>query len=170
MQCVYSTMIFEKARRLEVDVVYFTYSPFWIFLAELDFSFPSVACHSYIWRHLDIGYVQGMCDLLAPLLVVLDDGESTPSPASHTFLVFLQKSLPWSLAHSSFRFSEAKAFSCFTQLMKRMNQNFPHGGAMDTHFANMRSLIQVSQPQQRSAHITTRSICDHSQSLYFFCL
>ncbi|KTG31126.1 hypothetical protein cypCar_00047381 [Cyprinus carpio] len=24
-----------------------------------------------------------------------------------------------------------------------MNQNFPHGGAMDTHFANMRSLIQI---------------------------
>lgn len=39
---------------------------------------------------------------------------------------------------------EAMAFSCFTELMKRMNQNFPHGGAMDTHFANMRSLIQVS--------------------------
>ncbi|CAJ1068791.1 small G protein signaling modulator 1 isoform X4 [Xyrichtys novacula] len=66
---------------------------------------------SYIWRHLDIGYVQGMCDLLAPLLVILDD--------------------------------EALAFSCFTELMKRMNQNFPHGGAMDTHFANMRSLIQI---------------------------
>ncbi|CDQ89164.1 unnamed protein product [Oncorhynchus mykiss] len=35
------------------------------------------------------------------------------------------------------------AYSCFTELMKRMNQNFPHGGAMDTHFANMRSLIQI---------------------------
>uniref|UniRef100_A0A4W3JQ91 Small G protein signaling modulator 1 n=1 Tax=Callorhinchus milii TaxID=7868 RepID=A0A4W3JQ91_CALMI len=66
---------------------------------------------SYIWQHLEIGYVQGMCDLLAPLLVILDD--------------------------------EAMAFSCFTQLMKRMNQNFPHGGVMDTHFANMRSLIQI---------------------------
>lgn len=43
--------------------------------------------------------------------------------------------------------SEAMAFSCFTELMKRMNQNFPHGGAMDTHFANMRSLIQV-RPQR----------------------
>lgn len=43
-------------------------------------------------------------------------------------------------------FSEAMAFSCFTELMKRMNQNFPHGGAMDTHFANMRSLIQVKHP------------------------
>lgn len=35
---------------------------------------------SYIWRHLDIGYVQGMCDLLAPLLVILDDGASSPLP------------------------------------------------------------------------------------------
>ncbi|ELK31471.1 Small G protein signaling modulator 1, partial [Myotis davidii] len=62
-------------------------------------------------QHIEIGYVQGMCDLLAPLLVILDD--------------------------------EALTFSCFTELMKRMNQNFPHGGAMDTHFANMRSLIQI---------------------------
>lgn len=30
---------------------------------------------SYVWEHLDVGYVQGMCDLLAPLLVVLDNGE-----------------------------------------------------------------------------------------------
>ena len=39
--------------------------------------------------------------------------------------------------------TEAKSYSCFCQLMKRMNSNFPHGGAMDVHFANMRSLIQV---------------------------
>lgn len=37
--------------------------------------FTPVSPHSYIWHHLDIGYVQGMCDLLAPLLVILDDGE-----------------------------------------------------------------------------------------------
>lgn len=33
-------------------------------------------CFSYVWEHLDVGYVQGMCDLLAPLLVVLDNGEA----------------------------------------------------------------------------------------------
>uniref|UniRef100_A0A672LE62 Small G protein signaling modulator 2 n=1 Tax=Sinocyclocheilus grahami TaxID=75366 RepID=A0A672LE62_SINGR len=66
---------------------------------------------SYVWEHLEIGYVQGMCDLLAPLMVILDD--------------------------------ECLAYSCFIQLMKRMSQNFPTGGAMDTHFANMRSLIQI---------------------------
>ncbi|XP_066465888.1 small G protein signaling modulator 1 isoform X2 [Tiliqua scincoides] len=95
--------------RIEKDVQrcdrnYWYFSP-----ANLE-KLRNVMC-SYIWHHIDIGYVQGMCDLLAPLLVILDD--------------------------------EALAFSCFTELMKRMNQNFPHGGAMDTHFANMRSLIQI---------------------------
>ncbi|XP_061574638.1 small G protein signaling modulator 2 isoform X2 [Cololabis saira] len=66
---------------------------------------------SYVWEHLEMGYVQGMCDLLAPLMVILDD--------------------------------ECLAYSCFTHLMRRMSQNFPNGGAMDTHFASMRSLIQI---------------------------
>ncbi|XP_054852377.1 small G protein signaling modulator 1 [Eublepharis macularius] len=95
--------------RIEKDVQrcdrnYWYFSP-----ANLE-KLRNIMC-SYTWHHLDIGYVQGMCDLLAPLLVILDD--------------------------------EALAFSCFSELMKRMNQNFPHGGAMDTHFANMRSLIQI---------------------------
>uniref|UniRef100_A0A673LFN9 Small G protein signaling modulator 1-like n=1 Tax=Sinocyclocheilus rhinocerous TaxID=307959 RepID=A0A673LFN9_9TELE len=83
---------------------------YWYFTPDNLEKLRNIMC-SYVWQHLDIGYVQGMCDLLAPLLVILDD--------------------------------EAMAFSCFTELMKRMNQNFPHGGAMDTHFANMRSLIQI---------------------------
>lgn len=33
---------------------------------------------SYVWEHLEVGYVQGMCDLLAPLMVILDDGELIP--------------------------------------------------------------------------------------------
>ncbi|XP_017266170.1 small G protein signaling modulator 1 isoform X2 [Kryptolebias marmoratus] len=83
---------------------------YWYFTPENLERLRNIMC-SYVWQHLDIGYVQGMCDLLAPLMVILDD--------------------------------EVMAFSCFTELMKRMNQNFPHGGAMDTHFANMRSLIQI---------------------------
>uniref|UniRef100_A0A4W5KNI0 Small G protein signaling modulator 1 n=1 Tax=Hucho hucho TaxID=62062 RepID=A0A4W5KNI0_9TELE len=83
---------------------------YWYFTPANLEKLRNIMC-SYIWQHLEIGYVQGMCDLLAPLLVILDD--------------------------------EAMAFSCFTELMKRMNQNFPHGRAMDTHFANMRSLIQI---------------------------
>ncbi|XP_003381648.1 small G protein signaling modulator 1 [Trichinella spiralis] len=33
----------------------------------------NVLC-SYVWQHLEDGYVQGMCDLAAPLLVAYDDG------------------------------------------------------------------------------------------------
>jgi small G protein signaling modulator 1 len=32
-------------------------------------------------------------------------------------------------------------------LMKHMSANFPHGGAMDQHFGNMRSLIQILDPE-----------------------
>lgn len=64
----------------------------------------------YVWDHLEMGYMQGMCDLVAPLLVILDD--------------------------------ETLSYSCFCLLMERMSANFPHsGGAMDTHFANMRYLL-----------------------------
>lgn len=66
---------------------------------------------SYVYEHLDIGYMQGMCDLLAPLLVIFDD--------------------------------ESLSYGCFCRLMERMIENFPNGCAMDMHFANMRSLIQI---------------------------
>ncbi len=39
--------------------------------------------------------------------------------------------------------SEVMAYGCFCELMHRMAANFPHGGQMDIHFANMRALIQV---------------------------
>lgn len=37
---------------------------------------PLIYLISYIWETLDIGYVQGMCDLVAPLLVLYDDGKN----------------------------------------------------------------------------------------------
>ncbi|XP_017507071.2 small G protein signaling modulator 2 isoform X3 [Manis javanica] len=83
---------------------------YWYFTSPNLERLRDIMC-SYVWEHLDIGYVQGMCDLLAPLLVILDNDQL--------------------------------AYSCFSLLMKRMSQNFPNGGAMDIHFANMRSLIQI---------------------------
>lgn len=70
---------------------------------------------SYVWQHLDVGYVQGMCDLAAPFLVIFDD--------------------------------EVLAYSCFSQLMKRMVANFPHGNAMDQHFERLKHLMQVLDPK-----------------------
>ncbi|OTF82015.1 hypothetical protein BLA29_004424, partial [Euroglyphus maynei] len=83
---------------------------FWYFNKQNLEKLRNIMC-TYVWDHLEIGYVQGMCDLVAPLLVIFDD--------------------------------EVYTYSCFCKLMTRMASNFPNGGAMDTHFANMRSLIQI---------------------------
>ncbi|KAI5634030.1 rab-GTPase-TBC domain-containing protein [Phthorimaea operculella] len=66
---------------------------------------------TYVWEHLEMGYMQGMCDLAAPLLVMMKE--------------------------------EAAAHALFARLMSRASDNFPSGQAMDAHFADMRSLIQI---------------------------
>ncbi|XP_014397906.1 PREDICTED: small G protein signaling modulator 1 [Myotis brandtii] len=75
------------------------------------------------------------------------NNEASPvSSSGVTYSVLREKSSSGSGGVDGFSCAlspEALTFSCFTELMKRMNQNFPHGGAMDTHFANMRSLIQI---------------------------
>lgn len=50
---------------------------------------PLCVSPSYIWQHIEIGYVQGMCDLLAPLLVILDDGEYVLLPKGWGAVSFL---------------------------------------------------------------------------------
>lgn len=71
----------------------------------------NVMC-TYVWEHnKDIGYIQGMCDLVAPLLVIFDE--------------------------------ESLTYACFSHLMERMAENLTDDNAMDSHFANMRSLTQV---------------------------
>uniref|UniRef100_A0A9J2P6U4 Rab-GAP TBC domain-containing protein n=1 Tax=Ascaris lumbricoides TaxID=6252 RepID=A0A9J2P6U4_ASCLU len=74
----------------------------------------NVMC-THVWRNLTDGYVQGMCDLAAPLLVILED--------------------------------EPLVLECFDRLMVRMRANFPLGSGMDDNLANMRSLIQVMDPE-----------------------
>lgn len=96
----------KDVQRCDRNYVYFTQTN----LEKL----RNIVC-TYVWENIDIGYIQGMCDLVAPLLVVFDD--------------------------------EAKTYGCFCQLMKRMICNFQHGGAMDQHFGNMRSLIQILDPE-----------------------
>ncbi|XP_035708467.1 small G protein signaling modulator 2 isoform X1 [Folsomia candida] len=84
---------------------------YWYFTESNLEKLRNVMC-TYVWENIEMGYVQGMCDLAAPLLVILDD--------------------------------EALAYGCFRKLMERMSANFPSGGgAMDAHFANMRSLLQI---------------------------
>ncbi|VDO05050.1 unnamed protein product [Rodentolepis nana] len=44
---------------------------------------------TWIWQHMNIGYVQGMCDLLAPLLVVLEDEALTHACFSQLMVTML---------------------------------------------------------------------------------
>lgn len=88
---------------------------FWYFKEATNLEkLRNIMC-TYVWQHLDVGYVQGMCDLAAPFLVIFDD--------------------------------EVLAYSCFSQLMKRMVANFPHGSAMDQHFESLQHLMQVLDPK-----------------------
>ncbi|CAD6194101.1 unnamed protein product [Caenorhabditis auriculariae] len=77
-------------------------------------SLRRVMC-TYVRRNLEEGYIQGMCDLLAPLLVIFED--------------------------------EALTLECFTILMGRLRENFPQRSGMDQCLSNLRSLIQVVDPQ-----------------------
>ncbi|XP_055294871.1 small G protein signaling modulator 1-like isoform X2 [Sitodiplosis mosellana] len=45
---------------------------YWYFANENLDKLRNVIC-TYVWEHLEVGYMQGMCDLVAPLLVIFDD-------------------------------------------------------------------------------------------------
>ncbi|CDW59213.1 small G protein signaling modulator 2 [Trichuris trichiura] len=88
----------------------------------------NVIC-TYTWEHLDDGYVQGMCDLAAPLLVTFDEGELLSRLYVITLLAFLK---------------EVTTYMCFSKLMERMGQLFPgSSSAMDSCLSYVVQLLQV---------------------------
>ncbi len=55
---------------------------FWYFTNENLEKLRNIMC-TYVWENLDIGYVQGMCDLVAPLLVIFNDGMNAINDICH---------------------------------------------------------------------------------------
>lgn len=44
-----------------------------LFINKYSNSYIYCTENRYVWEHLEVGYMQGMCDLVAPLLVIFDD-------------------------------------------------------------------------------------------------
>lgn len=105
---------------------------FWYFKEKENLTKLRNIMYTYVWKHLDVGYVQGMCDLAAPFLVIFDE--------------------------------ELLAFSCFSQLMRRMVLNFPHGSGMDKHFEALRYLMQVLDPK-----LFEILQCQADNTQFYFC-
>lgn len=87
---------------------------------------------TYVWLNLDHGYVQGMCDLAAPILVLFSKDDENDDNCLWITL------------------------ACYSQLMKRCINNFPKSSTskhsyqesrMAKQFESLRYLIQVFDPK-----------------------
>ena len=87
---------------------------------------------TYVWDNLEIGYMQGMCDLVAPILVTFDDEALTYA----CFSKLMQRMIWYCLSR------RVDLIKCLRHLSLSCS-NFPTGTQMDDNFASMRSLIQV---------------------------
>lgn len=50
---------------------------YWYFTSEVNLKKLKNIMYTYAWENLEVGYIQGMCDLVAPLLVIFDDERLT---------------------------------------------------------------------------------------------
>ena len=89
---------------------------------------------TYVWDNLEIGYMQGMCDLVAPILVTFDDEALTYACFSKLMQRMIWYVLPVKKGLNNQMSTAPFSLSC---------SNFPTGTQMDENFASMRSLIQV---------------------------
>ncbi|KAA0191071.1 Small G protein signaling modulator 1 [Fasciolopsis buskii] len=99
---------------------------------------------TYVWEHLEDGYTQGMCDLIAPLLAL--------------FLTARNEHLD----------IEVQTYSFFVSLMKLRLGNLycatTSSVQMDRKFASLRALVQVMDPEL-NAHIQMYGDFAH----FYFC-
>lgn len=119
-------------------------------------------CCRYCWTHRELGgYVQGMCDILAPLLVVLEDGMPTVGTGRHIVHLTLHLlctatdirvfsgdyqlllCLPGPVTSVSLLSAESLVYHCYVQQMERMQHHFPPNQGVSEKLANLRALVEV---------------------------
>merc|ERR1719376_516066 len=95
----------------------------------------------YVWKNLNIGYMQGMCDLAAPLLILFDEE---------------------SLVYSLFVKLMGRMEKNFPHIEKNKEGSI---SAMDQHLARLRQLLQILDSQLYE-HLTNKSDCTHFHFCY----
>lgn len=100
---------------------------------------------SYVWRHLDVGYMQGMCDLAAPLLIIFDH-ESIVYSLFVKLMERMENNFPRS--NGSDEKSAGGTIS-----------------AMDQHLARLRQLLQILDVELYE-HMLNKSDCTHFHFCY----
>ena len=81
--------------RIDKDVVRCDRN-YWYFSCQTNLDKLKNIIYTYVWENIEVGYIQGMCDLIAPLLVILDD----ESLVYECFKRLMKKMLP-NFLHSS---------------------------------------------------------------------
>ena len=67
-----------------------TLMPYVVFVAPPNLEKLRNIITTYVWDNLDVGYMQGMCDIVAPLLVVFNDEAIT-----HSCFAYLMERMLW---------------------------------------------------------------------------
>ncbi|PAA47866.1 hypothetical protein BOX15_Mlig025920g1 [Macrostomum lignano] len=142
---VYSSELIELIsmnwHRIDKDVLRCDrHIPYYTKPENLD-SLRNIMC-SYVWQNIEVGYIQGFCDLLAPLLIVMED--------------------EW-LALGSFAKLMERMIGNFPAGESAADYAEP-ASPMDRHMANLRALMQVLDPHLYE-HLLRRG--DYSE-FYFF--
>jgi len=97
----------------------------------------------YVWKNLSVGYMQGMCDLAAPLLILFDRENLV-----YSLLIKLMERMEQNFPNNSNEKSKDGSIS-----------------AMDQHLARLRQLLQILDSQLYE-HMTSKSDCTHFHFCY----
>ncbi|KAK4471179.1 hypothetical protein MN116_005571 [Schistosoma mekongi] len=126
---------------------------------------------TYVWEFLDDEYTQGMCDIVAPLLVLqLDNSITLSSNSSHSnhSLSTINNEETIEYSKEMLLHIEIETYILFKQIMRnRLKKLFAKETAtiyMDEKFDHIKALIQILDPQLIS-HLQKFSDFTH----FYFC-